>query len=722
MTFVCVEFESMGYAADHYQPSVLELARSGNYRAISYWLNVFLLPHNLFAQVRSTGQSGCVQVLVEFHPSPDVDAKSSEFRKSLVHFICHHVWKLNSAVIEGVQVVARFVGTPQILWKQTVRVVSPARRDALNLDQAQVSEVRSLKSLVESAQLTTRIQHITFPSVPFRVVRSLGLGSAKPFGAWQSRSLLLTGTTAAAFFMGCWFGYSDAPPHQTNAAAVTKANRSKIILTATESIPVEAAATRSTDGTATLMFGGDVALTDAYSDLVGTDHTKAFSAFEEGQQADVMMVNLDAPFTSSTTPNPKQSEPFKVDPAKVEVLKNGGIDLVNLANQRVMDYQAAGLEDTLKTLDQAGIRYVGSGLDDKEARRPRILDVDGQRIAYFGYTESDLQATDTNQPGPNLLDRERITADIQSLREQVDWVVVNFHWGKALAKSPNDWQIGLAHHTIDQGADLVVGYHSNILQGAELYKGRPIVYSLGNFIFGGKSQGNYDTAMLRVALKDNQMKVELLPVEVRDFQPKIVSGDRGKEILQTVEAVSNGFQQPLKSPVVLDAKLNTVVSHPDPTSSEVKPASESPTSHSQPSPSSGTPESPASESPETFPSPAEHPSESPGSPDSQNQPNSPTPSPSATSSSVQPSEQPWNENSFIGNPNASPSPMVSPQEGATRPGSPSGSAELDRGNVTIEPIEPIEPIGGSPLSTSLEPMKRRYAETVPATLQAFLNP
>jgi poly-gamma-glutamate synthesis protein (capsule biosynthesis protein) len=713
MTFVCVEFKSMGYAADHHQPSVLELARSGNYRAIANWLNVFLLPHNLFAQVRATGQSGCVQVLVEFHPSPGVDAKSSEFRKSLVHFICHHVWKLNSAAIEGVQVMACFVGTPQILWKQTVRVVSPARRDALDLDQARVSAVKSLKSWVETAQLTTRIQHITFQRVPFRVVRS--------FRALQSRSGLLTGTTAAAFLMGCWFGYSDAPPDQTTASASTNATRSKIILTATESIPVETAATSSTDGTATLMFGGDVALTDAYSDLVGTDHTKAFSAFEEGRQADVMMVNLDAPFTRSTTPNPEQSDPLKMDPAKVEVLKNGGIDLVNLANQRVTDYQAAGLEDTLKTLDQAGIRYVGSGLDDKEARRPRVLDVDGQRIAYFGYTESDLKATDPNQPEPNLPDRDRITADIQSLREQVDWVVVNFHWGGALTKSPSDWQIGLAHHTIDQGADLVVGYHSNILQGAELYKGRPIVYSLGNFVFGGKSQGSYDTAMLRVALKDKHMKVELLPIEVKDFQPKIVSADRGKAILQTVEALSNGFQHPLKSPVVLDAKSNTVVSHPDPTASEVKPASDSPTSHTQPSPS-GAPESPTSESPEPSPRPVEQPSESPVSPDPQNPLNSPTPSPSATSSSAQPSEQPWNEDSFIENPNASPSPRVAPQERATSSESPRDSAVLDRGDATIESIESIESIGGSPVSTSLEPMKRRYAETVPATLQAFLNP
>ncbi|MCY7322328.1 MAG: CapA family protein, partial [Phormidesmis sp. CAN_BIN36] len=93
----------MSYAGESYHPSVSELARSGNFRAIAYWLNVFLLPHNLYAKVEAAPQFGCLQVLVEFHPSLDRDAKSPQFRSNLVRFICHHLWKLNSDVIDGVQ-------------------------------------------------------------------------------------------------------------------------------------------------------------------------------------------------------------------------------------------------------------------------------------------------------------------------------------------------------------------------------------------------------------------------------------------------------------------------------------------------------------------------------------------------------------------------------------------------------------------------------------------
>ncbi|NET39342.1 MAG: CapA family protein, partial [Cyanothece sp. SIO1E1] len=152
----------------------------------------------------------------------------------------------------------------------------------------------------------------------------------------------------------------------------------------------------------------------------------------------------------------------------------------------------------------------------------------------------------------NPLREDWIAEDIEAIRNQVDWIVVNYHWGMELAAYPADWQIELAHFTIDQGADLVVGHHPHVLQGAEIYKGRPIAYSLGNFIFGGNSRSDYDTATLKVALNEDQMKVEFLPVEVRAYQPKVVKGDRADQILQQIEQVSDIFEQPLQSPAILD--------------------------------------------------------------------------------------------------------------------------------------------------------------------------
>jgi len=352
-----------------------------------------------------------------------------------------------------------------------------------------------------------------------------------------------------------------------------------------------------------------------------------------------------------------------------------------------MDYQAAGLEDTIKTLDQAGIRHVGAGRTIEEARRPEILDVKGQRIAYLGYYDGEFQAAGEGIAGTNSRQNDRVAADIKAIRSQVDWIVVNYHWGEELAKYPGDYQMDLAHFTIDQGADLVVGHHPHVLQGAEIYKGRPIVYSLGNFIFGGKSVSDYDTAVLKVALKDNQMKVEFLPVEVRGFQPKVVSGDRGTEILHQIENVSDIFHEPMKSSVVLDAKTNTTVTAP----------TANPTAVQSPQPAS-----PEAIQPSDSPSPANSSSLTPVAP------NSGTPITSPRSPSDKTPAAPWKDDSFISTP--SPSPSTLPLESPTSDSTPSPSMPPNQqGDASAPGVEPAS-IAPSP-ANSLEPMKKRYADS-----------
>lgn len=676
----------MSYTGESNHPSVLELARSGNFRAIAYWLNVFLLPHNLYARVESAPQSGCLQVLIECHPSPNRTVKSPD-RSSLVRFICHHLWKLNSEVIEGVQITARFVGKPQVIWRQSARVLSPARRAKLGLPAKQAASIR------RTSQIKSRVQQATRQKVQFRALRSL----------------LLTGTTAAAFIMGCWLGYSDAPTDQTTAsaspAAIAPSTRPNTVLTAMGNVPVEAhdGVQNANDPTVTLMFGGDVTLTDAYTDSVGSDRQWAFSAMGEARQVDVAMVNLEAPFTTSTTPLPDKQFNFKAEPENVQVLKNGGIDLVTLANNHAMDYQTAGLEDTIKILDQAGIHHVGAGRTIEEARRPEILDVKGQRIAYLGYYDGDFQAAGEGIAGTNSRQNDRVAADIKAIRNQVDWIVVNYHWGEELAKYPGDYQMDLAHFTIDQGADLVVGHHPHVLQGAEIYKGRPIVYSLGNFIFGGKSVSDYDTAVLKVALKDKQMKVEFLPVEVRGFQPKVVSGDRGTEILHEIENVSDIFHEPMKSSVVLDAKTNTTVTSPaspsTPATVQNSPQPASPEIE-QPIKSAPSPVAPSPQTPESIQPDASSPAPSP---------NSGTPITSPSSSSDKPAAAPWKDDSFISTP--SPSPSTLPPESPTSDSTPSPSMPPNQqGDASAPGVEPASSIAPS-RANSLEPMKKRYADS-----------
>ncbi|MBF2025420.1 MAG: CapA family protein [Oscillatoriales cyanobacterium C42_A2020_001] len=555
-----------------YYTSVFESARRGNMRAIAAWLNQALLPHGIRARLGSK-HPGTLKLLVEFDFPFDRNNPPSVWREQLIRLICHRLWKLNSPIIHGVSITARFVDQPKRpLWRQSVRIVTPASK----LKRQQTSQLRS------------RIQQTSRRKNRLRA----------------TRTLLVGGPAVAAVVVGGILGYSRAPVEQTDATASSQPEgtpknlptRPDTVRTALETVPVvkHNEVANPQDPTVTLMFSGDVTLAETFKEVMGSNYAQTFAQMPEYQQADVAMVNLENPLTRSTLQMPGKQFNFKAEPESVEVLKSGGVDIVTLANNHSMDYDAEGLKETLSTLEAAGIESMGAGHDLTHARRPQIVDVKGQRIAYLAYWGEEYGA-EANKPGVNNIREERIAEDIRAIRDQVDWVVVNYHWGQELADFPADWQVKLAHFTVDQGADLIVGHHPHVLQGAEIYKGRAIAYSLGNFIFGGNSRTDYDTAVLRVALKDKQMKVEFLPVEVTGYKPKVAQGDRAKEILNHLTQISTEFKQPMPTTTVLDART--------PTSAMPEPSTLTPADPLAPN-------SPPSSSPslETIPTPAPLPS------------------------------------------------------------------------------------------------------------------
>jgi poly-gamma-glutamate capsule biosynthesis protein CapA/YwtB (metallophosphatase superfamily) len=523
----------MVYAENWSQPSILELARLGNFQALNYWIDSLLRPEGIYARVeKDVARVGCVQILVEFQREFATDTTlllGSTLREGLVKFICHQLWRLNSPAVEGVRIKARVAGEPDILWKQSVRIVTPANRRR-----------RRYRSLLA-------VDWVKFKTY---------------------RSLLLVGSALASFVLGCWVSYNQVLAMQLPISEQPQAivmsgpppKRPDVVQAALEVVPVvqPKQILNPYDPTVTLMFGGNVNLSDALGQVSGNDYHWAFANMDEYRQADVAMVNLENPLTRSTLSLGKKQLNFKADPESVKVLAAGGVDIVNLANSHAMDYEEPGLVETINTLNNAGIQHLGAGSNIKEARRPDIIEVKGQRIAYLGYNDSEVHAADFGKAGTNPYRNNRVADDIRALRGQVDWIIVNYHWGVELADYPGDWQIDLARFTIDQGADLVVGHHPHVLQGAEVYKGRPIVYSLGNFIFGGNARSDYDTAVLKVSLKDRNMKVEFLPVEVKKFQPKVVKGEAADRILKHVEQISSIFDKPMRSQVVLDATVSGV--------------------------------------------------------------------------------------------------------------------------------------------------------------------
>lgn len=558
----------MVYSDSLYHPALTELARAGNLRAIAHWLNQALIPFGMKAVV-GAARPGCLKILIEFEPLSPAEYReiAAPLQDSLMRFVCHRLWRLNSGLIEGISLAARFTGSRQILWEQSIRINAPARRQRQQ----------------QSRQLQKQIQQTTRRKDQLKT----------------ARALLMSGSTVVAFICGGVIAYVKAPVDQSGAVApsgggnLKPSPRSNEVKAALETLPVvkHTEVANPNDPTITLLFSGDVTLGESFAESVGNDYKWAFAEMDEYRQADLAMVNLETPLTTATDPLPGKQFSFKSDPElATKILTDGGVDIVTLANNHAMDYQEAGLTETLNTLSQAGIEHVGAGQTVQDARRPQVIDVKGQRIAYLGYYTADFQIAGITTPGTNYAEEARIAEDIRALRSQVDWIVVNYHWGEELATHPADWQQQLAYFTIDQGADLVVGHHPHVLQGAEIYKGRPIAYSLGNFIFGGNSRSDYDTAVLKVSVNDRQMKAEFLPVEVRGYQPKVVADAPGQAILQQIADRSSGFQSPMQSPVVLDAR---------PTSSNTAAATSQPANSSQsvipvpspvgsPAPNSGT--------------------------------------------------------------------------------------------------------------------------------------
>lgn len=209
---------------------------------------------------------------------------------------------------------------------------------------------------------------------------------------------------------------------------------------------------------------------------------------------------------------------FRTDPKYVSILKELGTDIVTLANNHALDYGRTAFEDTLETLDQAGIQRIGGGYSISEASAPAVCTVNGQRFAIFGATRvspsADWYAGESQSGLFQTYDPAKLNAAIQEARKSCDHVIVFVHWGIEKNETPEEYQRSLARGYIDAGADLVVGCHPHVLQGFEYYKGVPIIYSLGNYLFDNRTG---QTVLLEAGFSDeNPPTVSLVPCQRSD--------------------------------------------------------------------------------------------------------------------------------------------------------------------------------------------------------------
>jgi poly-gamma-glutamate synthesis protein (capsule biosynthesis protein) len=251
--------------------------------------------------------------------------------------------------------------------------------------------------------------------------------------------------------------------------------------------------------TVTLAFVGDINLDGLPGDLVsrGGDPFAAFAPLLDG--ADIRVGNLECVVATSGEPVPDKLYSFRAHPRTLTPLKRH-FDAVSLANNHSGDFGPAAFGELLALLDRHGIGYFGGGADLAQAHRPLIVERQGLRVALLGYDEFLPRSfeADYDRPGVAWSEDAQVQYDIAEARRRyrADLVVPFMHWGWENEPVASQRQRRLARLMIDAGADAVVGSHPHVVQDTETYRGRPIVYSLGNFVFDGFTTAANNTGWL----------------------------------------------------------------------------------------------------------------------------------------------------------------------------------------------------------------------------------
>lgn len=244
----------------------------------------------------------------------------------------------------------------------------------------------------------------------------------------------------------------------------------------------------ASSGDASLIFVGDIMVAETPGELIarGEDPFQPFAALLSSH--DVRIGNLECVVATTGTAEEKPYT-FRADPRTLPVLKRH-FDAVSLANNHSGDFGKAAFAEQLALMDKAGLPYFGGGRDATAAHAPWIVERNGVRIALLGYVEFKPRSFEADASRPGVAwsgEDDDVIEDIIAARRvhRADIVIPFMHWGWEDEPDPSPRLRAFARRMIDAGADMVVGGHPHVTQGAEYYRGKPIIYSLGNFLFNG---------------------------------------------------------------------------------------------------------------------------------------------------------------------------------------------------------------------------------------------
>lgn len=255
------------------------------------------------------------------------------------------------------------------------------------------------------------------------------------------------------------------------------------------------------------------------------------------RKGDIVFGNLEAVLSNNGV-NRKQlsSVSMRAMPEAVEGLIYAGFNILSLANNHALEHDEEALFETMNTLSQHNIKYVGVDSDIAKARESLIMHIKGITIAFLAYC-----LVPDKTAYISIKDTEEICLDVHKTKSQADIVVVSLHWGSEYIESPSPSQIRLAHQIIDSGANIILGHHPHVLQGVESYKGGIIAYSLGNFVFDlTYLEETRSSTILECSLsKEGVADYKLHPVYINNqYAPYLLQGKEGEALLTKLDKLS----------------------------------------------------------------------------------------------------------------------------------------------------------------------------------------
>lgn len=256
---------------------------------------------------------------------------------------------------------------------------------------------------------------------------------------------------------------------------------------------------------------------------------------------DLLLINFENAATESGDAL-KGDVPLKCSPSYVPLAKANNRTIAALANNHAFDYGITGMQDTVKYLNDAGITPIGAGNTEDDAHQAVVQEINGRKITVLNYMDSNnfaeysydvMPYANGTNPGYSAYDSEDAKTQIAENNDS-DLIVAYLHFGNEYSTSPNDDQVKIAHELIDYGADVVIGSHPHVPQGIEMYNGKPIFYSLGNFIFDQSNEATHVAYFVQIDLINDKGVCTVYPIYISNYLPQFMSSGDGESLLSSL--------------------------------------------------------------------------------------------------------------------------------------------------------------------------------------------